>query len=313
LKKAYQTTPAPGFVGRLESFLANLLIEKHQFIEAESLIEQAIRHNQEWENLNHGAYAWLIKAKYFYALRDYQKADQAMQEVQTWVNKGPIVSTLRNSINLMWINLWLVSGEKEKTRQWLRNEIESLDQYQKNINESSEVQLLSAIKIFIAEGNLMDANHFAFSVEKNARKRNRHAILIQVLVLIALMETDKKKAQEALIDALLLGLPAGFRQVYLEYGKELLSLLEECQKIKGVNEILSIIYQERTNHLNNILTEREIQILGWMATGMSNIDIGEKLFISAGTVKAHSASIYRKLQVSNRTEAIAKAKDLGLV
>jgi LuxR family maltose regulon positive regulatory protein len=313
LKKAYQTTPAPGFVGRLESFLANLLIEKHQFTEAESLIEQAIRHNQEWENLNHGAYAWLIKAKYFYALRDYPKADQAMQEVQTWVNKGPIVSTLRNSINLMWINLWLVSGEKEKTRQWLSNEIELLNQYQKNINESSEVQLMSAIKIFIAEGDLLDANQYASSVEKNARKRNRHAILIQVLVLTALLETDKKKAQEALKDALLLGLPAGFRQVYLEYGKELLPLLEECQKITGVNEILSILYQERTNQINNLLTSRELQILGWMATGMSNIDIGEKLFISAGTVKAHSASIYRKLQVSNRTEAIAKAKDLELV
>jgi ATP/maltotriose-dependent transcriptional regulator MalT len=50
-----------------------------------------------------------------------------------------------------------------------------------------------------------------------------------------------------------------------------------------------------------------------MATGLSNTEIGYKLFISAGTVKAHSASIYRKLDVANRTEAISKAKDLRLI
>ena len=61
------------------------------------------------------------------------------------------------------------------------------------------------------------------------------------------------------------------------------------------------------------LTARELDILRAMADGLSNKQIGQKLFISAGTVKAHSASIYRKLDVANRTEAIARAKDLGLV
>jgi ATP/maltotriose-dependent transcriptional regulator MalT len=50
-----------------------------------------------------------------------------------------------------------------------------------------------------------------------------------------------------------------------------------------------------------------------MAEGLSNKQIGQRLFISAGTVKAHSAAIYRKLDVANRTEAIARAKDTGLL
>jgi LuxR family maltose regulon positive regulatory protein len=62
-----------------------------------------------------------------------------------------------------------------------------------------------------------------------------------------------------------------------------------------------------------ILTAREMDILRGMAEGLSNKEIGVRLYISAGTVKAHSASIYRKLETANRTESIAKAKDLGLL
>jgi LuxR family maltose regulon positive regulatory protein len=61
------------------------------------------------------------------------------------------------------------------------------------------------------------------------------------------------------------------------------------------------------------LTARELDILRGMADGLSNKEIGQKLFISVGTVKAHSAAIYRKLDVANRTEAIARAKDLSLI
>ena len=60
-----------------------------------------------------------------------------------------------------------------------------------------------------------------------------------------------------------------------------------------------------------VLTGRELEILRWMAAGLSNPEIGKQLFISAGTVKAHSTTIYRKLNVSNRAEAIVHAKDKG--
>jgi LuxR family maltose regulon positive regulatory protein len=70
---------------------------------------------------------------------------------------------------------------------------------------------------------------------------------------------------------------------------------------------------EKNKNEQTILTTRELEILRGMAEGMSNKEIGQRLFISAGTVKAHSAAIYRKLDVENRTEAIARAKDLGLI
>ena len=61
------------------------------------------------------------------------------------------------------------------------------------------------------------------------------------------------------------------------------------------------------------LSERELEVLRLFAEGLSNQDVAEKLFISLGTVKAHSSNIYRKLDVRNRTQAVITAREMGLL
>jgi DNA-binding CsgD family transcriptional regulator len=63
----------------------------------------------------------------------------------------------------------------------------------------------------------------------------------------------------------------------------------------------------------HLLTAREHEILRLIATGMTNPQIAEQLVISAGTVKTHTLSIYRKLEVANRTQAIIRAQAQGLL
>jgi LuxR family maltose regulon positive regulatory protein len=61
------------------------------------------------------------------------------------------------------------------------------------------------------------------------------------------------------------------------------------------------------------LSERELDVLAAIAEGLSNQAIAQRLFISERTVKWHASNIYAKLQVSNRTEAVAKAQTLGIL
>jgi DNA-binding NarL/FixJ family response regulator len=61
------------------------------------------------------------------------------------------------------------------------------------------------------------------------------------------------------------------------------------------------------------LSEREREVLGLMADGKTNPEIGEALHLSRHTVKEHSSALYRKLGVRNRTEAVQRAQRLGLV
>jgi LuxR family transcriptional regulator, maltose regulon positive regulatory protein len=61
------------------------------------------------------------------------------------------------------------------------------------------------------------------------------------------------------------------------------------------------------------LSEREVEVLAMMAEGFSNRVIGERLFISTGTVKTHAHHIFQKLEVKNRKQAIFRGRALGLI
>jgi ATP/maltotriose-dependent transcriptional regulator MalT len=61
------------------------------------------------------------------------------------------------------------------------------------------------------------------------------------------------------------------------------------------------------------ITRRELEILELIATGMSNREIAEKLFVSENTVKTHSSRLFDKLGAKRRTQAVQMGKELGLI
>jgi DNA-binding NarL/FixJ family response regulator len=66
-------------------------------------------------------------------------------------------------------------------------------------------------------------------------------------------------------------------------------------------------------HLVEPLSERELEILRLAAAGLTNREIGDRLYISDETVKKHLANTYGKLQVHRRIEAAVRARELGLL
>ena len=70
---------------------------------------------------------------------------------------------------------------------------------------------------------------------------------------------------------------------------------------------------ERSSGLSEPLSERELEILRLIATGASNREIADTVFLAEGTVKNHVTNILGKLGVRDRTQAAIKAKDSGLI
>ena len=61
------------------------------------------------------------------------------------------------------------------------------------------------------------------------------------------------------------------------------------------------------------LTERELQVLRGMSQGKSNSEIGKELFLSEDTIKTHARRLFRKMEVSDRAQAVANGFRQGLV
>ena len=61
------------------------------------------------------------------------------------------------------------------------------------------------------------------------------------------------------------------------------------------------------------VTPRELEVLGLIAQGLSNREIGERIFVSENTVKTHSSRLFDKLDARNRVQAVKRGKELGLI
>ena len=61
------------------------------------------------------------------------------------------------------------------------------------------------------------------------------------------------------------------------------------------------------------ISKREHEVLELMAQGLSNQEIGDKLFVSLNTIKTHSSNLFLKLEVNRRTQAVQRAKELRLI
>ena len=91
-----------------------------------------------------------------------------------------------------------------------------------------------------------------------------------------------------------------------------LSKLLQSKKGEGYPEIS----KEKINTLKISeygISERELDVLQLMAEGLSNKEIGERLFVSESTVKTHASRLFVKLDVKRRTQAVAKAKGLNII
>ena len=69
----------------------------------------------------------------------------------------------------------------------------------------------------------------------------------------------------------------------------------------------------RKSKIVDPLTDRELEVLRLIAEGHSNAEISQRLYLALSTVKGHNLRIFNKLQAQNRTEAVARARELGLL
>ena len=91
------------------------------------------------------------------------------------------------------------------------------------------------------------------------------------------------------------------------------SLIEPGVAVKVLNRLAELSRQSNQPARAEVLSQREVEVLGLMAKGSANKEIAASLSISESTVKTHVANIFQKLDVSHRTEAVTQALQKGII
>ncbi len=164
---------------------------------------------------------------------------------------------------------------------------------------------------------------------KDLKDEQLRAMVLQAVALHA--HAEMGKALQALGDALGLAEPGGFIRLFVDEGIPMFRLLSEAavQKVMPdyVARLLSAFEVEKQKTEENPprspsipiqplvepLSQRELEVLQLISQGLSNDEIGKRLFLALDTVKGHNRRIFDKLQVQRRTEAVARARELGLL
>lgn len=229
-------------------------------------------------------------------------------------------------------------GEEEAVRHWVR----SRDHTASPDLLVNELEALVEARWRLAEAQPGEALHILDSVLPAAEAAKRQGSVIETLVLqaralAALNEIDA--AMATLQRALELAEPEGYVRVFVDEGPTLAELLRAVGRQSSASHLrpylgrLLAAFAARAQgadaHATELqppaahglsaaaliepLTEREAEVLRLIGAGASNEQIASALIISIHTVRKHVSNILGKLDVTSRTEAVARARQLGLL
>jgi LuxR family maltose regulon positive regulatory protein len=202
-------------------------------------------------------------------------------------------------------------------------------------------QHLVYARVLLAQGRLSDARRWLARLERFTRERGLYRWLITVHVLQALTAErsgDRALAWDRISRALQEAAPQEYLRAFLDEGDPVPGLLARARDVAPafVDRLLEAFRSARSDAAPqgaNVpapspeaeprdqqmwppmepLSKRELEVLGLIAAGLSNREISQELHITVGTVKRHTNHIYGKMGVHSRTQAAAKARELGLL
>ena len=186
---------------------------------------------------------------------------------------------------------------------------------------------ISQARVYLAQGDASAALAVLRPLRKQVEAKGEADNYLKIMILLAVAHHAHGKTDEAiqlLGEAMGLAEPNGFIRIFVDEGLPMVQLLSAVasQGIMPnyVSKLLAVFEAEKqknglspSQQLVDPLSERELEILTLIASGLKNKEIAEQLIISLNTVLYHIKNIYRKLGVNKRTLAIAKAKEINLI
>jgi LuxR family transcriptional regulator, maltose regulon positive regulatory protein len=274
--------------------------------------------------------AWIRQAK-----GDAEAALEAMNEACE-LHQTPEVNSRWNPAPCERARLLLVQGRAEEAAQWIEERGVTEDDV---VSYPREPDHLVLARVLLVQRDPARALQLLSRLDQLAESQGRKESLIQIRALrsLALQSAgDHPGALALLTDALSLARPEGYTRIFADEGPPMAVLLRSLVSARQRGRAAALSGATR-DHLNRVvrafghsvghvkratpavpgsidlLTDRELEVLGFIAAGRRNLDIALELGVTFETVKKHVSNILGKLGASSRTQAAARARELGLI
>jgi len=338
-----QGQPRP-IAGLAVTGLGWLLLERNELEGAARRLEEGIELTSRWSDVaslqGHIGLALVKQAQ-----GDAAGADQAIQTARRLATRLDATEMDDILVEAYQARLWTMQGIDDPGRlvrvlAWLEKRALGRETALRELKQEAgnvflplvrALEYIPLARLYIAQGQLDDALALLEPLLQKVETAGWMWFGIEILTLQAVAyqhRGDTTQALAALERALTLAKPEGLVRIFLDSGPPMRELLQQAAArgvaVDHVGKLLAAFFAGEEESLPESsftlatalaepLSQRELEVLRLIAAGLSNREIAEELVVAISTVKTHIRNIYGKLDVSSRTQALVKARELKLI
>lgn len=317
-----EQTGRPSFVlGYLQLRLTGAYYERNDLGMAMQLNRAGLDLVRQWGAYDSTSLGYFNLARVHGALGSYPDAISCLREFKETLSSAGhrqyrIASAIEAEIRIR-------AGDLQRASEWMT----SCGPDSKQPIQFQDYQFFDVLaQVLVARGDLSEARALLEQLLTIAEESGAVEYQIRTLGRMALVlrkQGSDENAVDTLARALDLAATEGYQRAFLDQGESMAQLLY-LAALRGIrsefcNQLLTHFPSPTEpgavpqDGLIESLSDREVQVLELIAEGLTNQEVAQALFLSLYTIKSHARNIFGKLGVKNRTEAVAKARLLGLL
>jgi len=316
---------------------AILLYEWNDLNGAAHASQEAIRIGELWGNPRLLVHSYGLSSMVMQARGQTDEARAMIRRAEQITRDSYSPPPTLGSLAFYQIGLWVVQNDFQAITKW---EQDHDAEWQSQVGRVRDVLAIVLARAYIAryyqrhdDSALSQARALIQPALEHAQTSGLMLNVTRLLIFNALVlyaQRETAPAIETLKRALALAEPENYIRSFLDLGKPMEEFLLWSLDSQSLTEPRLRVYVSKllshfgadisvkSSHptsgaLIEPLSQRELDVLRLIAKGLSNREISERLFLALSTVKGHTRIIFDKLQVQRRTEAVARARELGLL